>query len=118
MGRYRLLSVLGDRTRDNLIRYKCIPPPWALIEETVQKSGLKVYRRFEFVWAIPERTLTLYKNGFQKLPPKYWHIFYDYEEASQIYATSDKKDTFAPTQTPKALDRNKSIINGYSKQRG
>lgn len=98
----------------NMIRYRSTPPSWELIEQVIEKSGLKMLARFEYAWLIPKDTLTLYKNGERGLPARYWHIFYDFNIVNQKYSKLNTKRT-KEKKSHAILHTNKLIING-SKQ--
>lgn len=93
------------------MRYKGIPPRVGLIEKVVKKSGLKFFARFENVWGMPAGTLKLVRYGLRELPAKFWHIFYDFDIANQMYGKSDKKIKPLPNNGT-ILDTNKTLIDG------
>lgn len=95
----------------NLIRYKAVHPPQKLIEKVIKDSGLKFFSRFEIVWGIPKDVLTQVKRKKRGLPPKYWHIFYDFDIANQIYA-KERKQTKKASKQQTILQTNKSVVDG------
>lgn len=97
----------------NLMRYKAMQPSWELVQNVIEKSGLKRLARFEYAWGIPTDTLTLYKNGARDLPAIYWHIFYDFDIVNQLYKPLYQTKTRVKKKQT-VLQTNKMILDGRS----
>ena len=68
----------------NIEKYGGVQPSWDLVLSIIKKSGLKTRMRFQRVWGIPGQVLNQYKFGERDIPAQYWHIFYEFDEMSDI----------------------------------
>lgn len=99
----------------NFERYRGIQPSWELIMQVVEKSKLKRLTKFERIWGIPHKSLTLYKIGERDLPIAYWHIFYDFDIVNQMYSKlrQKRKSVTNKVTEPKIHLPNKHYINEF-----
>lgn len=118
---------------ENIQKYK-VPPSFELIDEVIKKSYLKFVARFSFVYGIPKDVITWYTTGQKPLSPKYWHIFYDFDninlrkkanrikvqekieqELTAPLPVSKSKSIIKEEAKKKVLISNKNILDGFGK---
>jgi hypothetical protein len=63
------------KKQENKIKY-LTPPPIEMIEAFISKVGVST-SQFERYFGIPLTTIDAIRRGKRKMPPKFWHIFYE-----------------------------------------
>lgn len=65
----------NEIAKANLNKY-IYPPSWEKIDSLIKELGLSVCF-FSRIYGVPFNTITQVKSGAKRLPPQYWHFFYE-----------------------------------------
>lgn len=76
----------------NIAEYDGVQPSQELVYKVFKKSKTKYMCRFEIAFGLPIDTLKKYLNGTRAtIPPKFWHIFYDFDKLKDLYRRYEQK---------------------------